>query len=62
MINYLNIEGIKYFIYLSTIGRDICYFPQEIREIIWGFYEKKAYIICHINNNIEIKLNIDIKH
>ena len=62
MIFYPNVDGFKYFIYLSTIGRDICYLPQEIREIIWEFYEKKAYMICNLNNNIEIKLSINIKH
>jgi hypothetical protein len=56
MIYYPNIEGIKYFLYLSTIGQDISYLPVEIREIIWNYCEKNAYMICCINNSINLKL------
>ena len=52
MILYPNIEGLKYFLYLSTIDREITYLPQEIREIIWNFSEKKAYMECKISNII----------
>lgn len=60
MILYPNIEGIKYFIYLITNNKNFIFFPQEIREKIWNMCEKKPYMLCNLNDNIKIKLFINV--
>ena len=55
-----NINGLKYFLYIFNIYKNIPYLPEEIREIIWKMSEKIPYIICLVNNNIELKLKLNI--
>ncbi len=62
MINFPNINGLKYFIGLCTINRGLPYLPIEIREIIWNMSEKIPHIICCICNNVQLRLNIYCKN
>lgn len=51
----LNINGLKYFIYITTLNKDnfFIFLPVEIRHIIWNYsnylYKK---IKCYYCNNI----------
>ena len=58
MIFFPNTDGLKYFLYISTLGQDILYLPEDIRKIIWTMSEKIAYMSCRINNDVIMKLRL----
>lgn len=60
MIHSPNLDGLRYFIYQCTISQKIPFLPREVREIIWNMSEKKSYIVCVIDNNIEVRLDISV--
>ena len=58
MINSINNEGIKYFMYLCSTNKCF-YLPSEIREKIYEKTYFVPYINLNINNNITIALQIN---
>ena len=57
MINSINSEGIKYFMYLCSTHK-LFYLPIEIREKIYEKTYFVPYINLNINNNIIITLQL----
>lgn len=52
-MNY-NLFGLKYFIYITSLYKNLHYLPIEIRKIIWNKYHNVYNLNCYICNTILI--------
>lgn len=51
-------DGIRYFIYQISRGRDIPYIDIDIRKMIWEYVIKPALVFCSINPDGSVKIFI----
>jgi hypothetical protein len=51
-------DGIKYFIYQISRGRDIPYIDIDIRKMIWEYATREVVLFCSINPDGSVKLFI----
>jgi len=58
MLNNYNLNGLKYFIYLSSLCDYLYYLPIEIRKIIWKKYHTVLTINCYICNTVLVNFEI----
>ena len=54
----IEIDGIKYFIYFISQGRELPYIDTDIRKIIWDYAIQPLYVLCNISNDFSVKLYI----
>jgi hypothetical protein len=55
-----NIDGLKYFIYNTTINnKNYLEIPKDIRILIWKYAHNYSYIQCYICDKILINLEIN---
>ena len=56
-----NSQGLKYFLYLSTINSEKYYLclPDDIRRIIWRMAHNLPFICCHFCYRILLSVNIN---
>jgi hypothetical protein len=58
--NKNNNNGIKYFIYFISQDKQLPYIDTDIRKLIWYYANEPYNLILYVNNNIMLKLNIQI--
>lgn len=54
----IEIDGIKYFIYLISQGRELPYIDTDIRKIIWSYAIEPLFVICNISEDLNARLYI----
>ena len=55
-----NINGLKYFIYNTTINnKNYLEMPEDIRKLIWKHAHNYPYIQCYICDKVLINLEIN---
>ena len=56
-----NINGVKYFIYNTTLNKkDYLILPEDIRRLIWNYAHDYLCIYCYVCQKILLKLEINI--
>ena len=62
MLIWNNMDGVRYFIYVISNNNNnnnkLPYIDTDLRKIIWNYTIEPPYILCYLNNDIYIKLNI----
>ena len=54
----IEIDGIKYFIYLISRGKELPYIDTDIRKIIWDYAVQPLFVLCNINEDLNVRLYI----
>ncbi len=56
-----NCDGLKYFIYNTTINsKYYLEIPEDIRKLIWKYAHNYLYIQCYICDKVLINLELNI--